>query len=64
MSPKAIVFSCCSWPAGSSRAKLQTKFRILSSTPQAVIGGGLHTLDSVLAILLSILYTRFLGGLS
>jgi len=55
MSPLAIVFSRCSWPAGSSRVKLQTKFCISSSTPQAVIGGGLHTLGSVLGSI--IIYT-------
>lgn len=63
MPPLVTVFSCCSWPAASTRVKLQTKFCI-SLTPQAVIGGGLHTLGSVVAVLLSIPYTRFLAGLN
>jgi len=42
MSPLAIVFSCCSWPATSSRVKIETKF-CTSLTPHAVIGGGLYT---------------------
>jgi len=63
MPPLAMVFSCYSWPAASMRVKLQTKFCI-SLTLQAVIGGGLHTLGSVVAVLLSIPYTRFLMALN